>query len=296
MVTGHGRPRSDIYEKWARLPDDPLHFLNPPHIRDRNLGRRPAGWLRPWHELPGTPPPAFHASEPAGATGQTPGANGPFLMAVPFDLSASVRPAAAPDRNAPPEIELYLNRCFREPFNPPRRCRSCWRLLTTQPRREYRNTPLLSSADLLALAHRAAVRTPQAQGLGIEHKACEIGEALEKAPRNCPHRRHHHHAAGGAGALRLVAIRMPTRPSAWGPTPSRPSFGMRFCRRRLQSPAPPRKTTESSTPAPDSFGVRVGGWTSARLVAGQAYDATNHGPLTMRDGPPRALPMAIVDG
>src|ERR1051326_1298322 len=122
MVTVIDDREGDIYEKWARLPDERTHLLTRA-CRDRNLahgGRLFAGLA----QLPEAH--RFTLDLPA-----RPGKRGARTahMAVRFGRIRISRPRNCSDRDAPGEIELFGIE-VRE-LNPPPGDAVCWRLLTT---------------------------------------------------------------------------------------------------------------------------------------------------------------------
>lgn len=171
MVTVIDDREGDIYEKWARLPDERTYLLTRAS-RDRCL----AGGSRLFGTLAGLPEAyRFTLELPA-----RPGKRGARTadMAVRFGRIRICRPGNCSDRKAPPEIELFAIE-VRE-LNPPPGDAICWRLLTTHPIESIEQALTVIGWYRLRWHIEQLFRTLKRQGLRIEQSVIEDGEALEK--------------------------------------------------------------------------------------------------------------------
>jgi hypothetical protein len=163
---------SDIYEKWARLPDERTHLLTRAS-RDRSL----ADGGRLFATMAGLPEAhRFMLDLPA-----RPGKRGARTarMAVRFGRIRIRRPVACSDCNAPPEIALYAIE-VRE-LNPPPGDAICWRLLTTHPIESVEQALTVIGWYRKRWHIEQLFRTLKRQGLRIEQSVIEDGEAREKS-------------------------------------------------------------------------------------------------------------------
>jgi hypothetical protein len=275
MVTVIDDREGDIYEKWARLPDERTHLLTRAS-RDRSLadgGRLFATLAR----LPEAH--RFTLDLPA-----RPGKRGARTagMAVRFGRVRICRPDACSDRNAPPEIELSAIE-VRE-LNPPPGDAIYWRLLTTHPVESVEQALTVIGWYRLRWHIEQLFRTLKRQGLRIEQSVVEDGEALEKL-------------AMIALIAAAITMQLVLACSAAGgrDTPASRVFDpeqievLHALQKKLQG-----RTTKQKNPyRPDS--LAWAGWTIARLGGWTGYNSDkSKGPITMRDGLERFY--GIVDG
>jgi len=274
MVTVMDDREGDIYEKWARLPDERTHLLTRAS-RDRNLadgGRLFATLAR----LPEAH--RFTLDLPA-----RPGKRGArtALMAVRFGPIRICRPGACSDRNAQPEIELYAIE-VRE-LNPPPDDAICWRLLTTHPVENIEQALTVIGWYRLRWHIEQLFRTLKRQGLGIEQSVVEDGEALEKL-------------AVIALIVATTTMQLVLARAAGGQYPpasrvfdAEQTEVLHALQKTLQG----RTRKQQNHHPPDS--LAWAGWTIARLGGWTGYDSDKSmGPITMRDGLERFN--GIVDG
>lgn len=274
MVTVIDDREGDIYEKWARLPDERTHLLTRAS-RDRSLadgGRLFATLAR----LPEAH--RFTLDLPA-----RPGKRGARTagMAVRFGRIRICRPGACSDRNAPPEIELYAIE-VRE-LNPPPGDAIYWRLLTTHPVESVEQALTVTGWYRLRWHIEQLFRTLKRQGLRIEQSVVEDGEALEKLAMIA--------LIAAAITMQLVLAR-----SAGGrDLPASRVFdpGQIDVLHALQKKLQGRTIKQQNLHPPDS--LAWAGWTIARLGGWTGYNSDKStGPITMRDGLERFY--GIVDG
>jgi hypothetical protein len=264
----------DIYEKWARLPDDRTHLLTRAS-RDRSL----ADGGRLFRTLAGLPEAhRFTLDLPA-----RPGKCGARTahMAVRFGQIHICRPGRCSDRNAPPEIELYAIE-VRE-LNPPPGDAICWRLLTTHPVASVEQALTVIGWYRLRWHIEQLFRTLKRQGLRIEQSVIEDGAALEKLAAIA--------LIAAATTMQLVLARSAGSQDA----PASRVFDpeqievLHALQKKLQG----RTTKQQNSHPPGS--LAWAGWTIARLGGWTGYSSDKStGPITMRDGLERFY--GIVDG
>jgi len=274
MVTVMDDREGDIYEKWARLPDQRTHLLTRAS-RDRSLadGKR---LFRTLARMPEAH--RFTLDLPA-----RPGKRGARTahMAVRFGRIRICRPGACSDRNAPREIELFAIE-VRE-LNPPRGDAIHWRLLTTHPVESVEQALTVIGWYRQRWHIEQLFRTLKRQGLRIEQSVVEDGEALEKL---------------AVIALIVATITMQlvlARAASGQDPPASRVFDaeqievLHALQKKLQGRT--RKQQNHHPPASLAWAswtiARLGGWT------GYASDKSA-GPITMRDGLERFH--GIVDG
>jgi hypothetical protein len=274
MVTVVDDREGDIYEKWARLPDERTHLLTRA-CRDRNLadgGRLFAG-------LAGLPEAhRFTLDLPA-----RPGKRGARTahMAVRFGRIRICRPRNCSDRDAPGEIELFGIE-VRE-LNPPPGDAICWRLLTTHTVESVEQAITVIGWYRLRWNIEQLFRTLKRQGLRIEQSVIEDGAALEKLVVVA--------LIAAAITMQLVLAR-----SAGGrDQPASRVFDpiqiavLHALQKKLQG-----RTAKQKNPHPPET-LAWAGWTIARLGGWTGYSSDKStGPITMRDGLERFY--VIVDG
>jgi len=274
MVTVIDDREGDIYEKWARLPDQRTHLLTRAS-RDRSVadGGRLFATMAALPEAH-----RFTLDLPA-----RPGKRGARTarMAVRFGRIRVRRPGNCSDRNAPPEIELAAIE-VRE-LNPPPGDAICWRLLTTHPVESLEQALTVIGWYRLRWHIEQLFRTLKRQGLRIEQSVVEDGEALEKL---------------AAIALIAAAITMQlvlARSAGGQGTPASRVFDPAHIAvlRALQNKLQGRTIKQQNPYVPES--LAWAGWTIARLGGWTGYTSDKStGPITMRDGLERFYGM--VDG
>jgi hypothetical protein len=274
MVTVIDDREADIYEKWARLPDEHTHLLTRAS-RDRSLAdsRRLFATMARLPEAH-----RFTLDLPA-----RPGKRGARTahMAVRFGCVRIRRPVACSDRDAPPDIELSAIE-VRE-LNPPRGDAICWRLLTTHPLASVEQVLTVIGWYRLRWHIEQLFRTLKRQGLGIEQSVVEDGEALEKLAAIA--------LITATTTMQLVLARAADSPD----TPASRVFDpeqikiLHALQNKLQG-----RTAKQRNPHPPAT-LAWAGWTIARLGGWTGYHSDkSSGPITMRDGLERFH--GIVDG
>jgi hypothetical protein len=274
MVTVMDDREGDIYEKWARLPDQRTHLLTRAS-RDRSL----ADGTRLFRTLARMPEAhRFTLDLPA-----RPGKRGARTahMAVRFGRIRICRPGACSDRNAPREIELFAIE-VRE-LNPPRGDAIHWRLLTTHPVESVEQALTVIGWYRQRWHVEQLFRTLKRQGLRIEQSVVEDGEALEKL-------------AVIALIVATITMQLVLARAAGGQAPPASRVFdaeqievLHALQKRLQG----RTRKQQNHHPPDS--LAWASWTIARLGGWTGYDSDKStGPITMRDGLERFH--GIVDG
>jgi len=264
----------DIYEKWARLPDERTHLLTRAS-RDRNLadgGRLFATMAR----LPEAH--RFTLDLPA-----RPGKRGARTahLAVRFGRIRICRPGACSDRNAPAEIELSTIE-VRE-LNPPPGDAICWRLLTTHPVENVEHALAVIGWYRERWHIEQLFRTLKRQGLRIEQSVIEDGEALEKLAVIA--------LIAATITMQLVLARTAGGQHMLASRVFDPEQieVLHALQKKLQG-----RTTKQRNPHPPGS-LAWAGWTIARLGGWTGYHSDkSSGPITMRDGLERFY--GIVDG
>jgi len=274
LVTVMDDREGDIYEKWARLPDERTHLLTRAS-RDRNLadGSRLFATMARLPEAH-----RFPLDLPA-----RPGKRGARTarLAVRFGRIRICRPGACSDRNAPPEIELSAIE-VRE-LNPPPGDAICWRLLTTHPLESVEQALTVIGWYRERWHIEQLFRTLKRQGLRIEQSVIEDGEALEKL------------AVIALIAATITMQLVLARAAGGQDTPASRVFEpeqievLHALQKKLQG----RTIKQRNLHSPGS--LAWAGWTIARLGGWTGYDSDkSSGPITMRDGLERFY--GIVDG
>jgi Transposase DDE domain len=274
MVTVIDDREGDIYEKWARLPDERTHLLTRA-CRDRSLadgGRLFAGLA----QLPEAH--RFTLDLPA-----RPGKRGARTahLAVRFGRIRIRRPRNCSDRDAPPEIELFGIE-VRE-LNPPPGDAICWRLLTTHAVESVEQAITVIAWYRLRWHIEQLFRTLKRQGLRIEQSVIEEGEALEKL-------------VVIALIAAVITMQLVLARSAGGrDQPASRVFDRTQIQvlHALQTKLQGRTAKQKNPYPPES--LSWAGWTIARLGGWTGYSSDKStGPITMRDGLERFY--VIVDG
>jgi hypothetical protein len=274
MVTVIDDREGDIYEKWARLPDERTHILTRAS-RDRSL----ADGGRLFAALPQMPEAhRFTLDLPA-----QPGKRGArtACMAVRFGRIRICRPGNCSDPNAPREIELSAIE-VRE-LNPPPGDAICWRLLTTHPVESVEQALAVIGWYRMRWHIEQLFRTLKRQGLRIEQSVVEDGEALEKL------------ATIALIAATLTMQLVLARSAGGQDAPASRAFDsmqievLHALQKKLQG-----RTIKQQNPHPRDS-LAWAGWTIARLGGWTGYSSDKStGPITMRDGLERFY--GIVDG
>jgi hypothetical protein len=274
MVTVIDDREGDIYEKWARLPDQRTHLLTRAS-RDRSL----ADGSKLFATMAALPE-AHHFTLDLPAR---PGKRGARTahMAVRVGRLRINRPGNCSDRDAPREIELYAIE-VRE-LNPPPGDAVCWRLLTTHPVESVEQALTVIGWYRQRWHIEQLFRTVKRQGLGIEQSVVEDGEALEKLVTI---------------ALIVATITMQlvlARAADSQDTPASRVFDaeqievLQVLQNKLQG-----RTHKQRNPHPPNS-LAWASWTIARLGGWTGYDSDKSiGPITMRDGLERFN--GLVDG
>jgi Transposase DDE domain len=274
MVTVVDDREGDIYEKWARLPDERTHLLTRAS-RDRSLadGKRLFRTLARMPEVH-----RFTLDLPA-----RPGKRGARTahIALRFGGIRICRPGACSDRNAPREIELFAIE-VRE-LDPPPGDAICWRLLTTHSVASVEQALTVIGWYRLRWHIEQLFRTLKRQGLGIEQSVVEDGDALEKLAMIA--------LIAATITMQLVLARTA---GSQGP-PARRVFDaeqidvLQALQKKLQG-----STRKQQNPYPPES-LAWASWTIARLGGWTGYNSDKStGPITMRDGLQRFN--GIVDG
>ena len=202
-------------------------------------------------------------------------------MSVRFGRIRICRPKPCSDRNAPPEIELFVID-VRE-LNPPPGDAVHWRLVTTHPVESVEQALAVIAWYRLRWNIEQLFRTLKRQGLRIEQSVVEDGEALEKLVVI---------ALIVATMTMQLVLALANNDDA---TPASRVFDpeqigvLHALQRKLQGRTPKQQNHY----APDS--LAWAGWTIARLGGWTGYDSDKStGPITMRDGLERFY--GVVDG
>jgi hypothetical protein len=264
----------DIYEKWARLPDDRTQLLTRA-ARDRSL----ADGSRLFAALAGLPEvDRFTLDLPA-----RPGKRGARTahLTVRFGRIGIRRPRACSDRTAPPQIELSAIE-VRELDAPPGD-EICWRLLTTHAVDSLEQALTVVGWYRQRWHIEQLFRTLKRQGLRLEQSVVEDVEALEKL---------------AVIALIAATITMQLVLARAADAPRQPASRVFDAEQiallhALQKKWQGRTAKQQNSHPPDSLAWAA--WTIARLGGWTGYDSDKStGPITMRDGLERFH--GIVDG
>jgi len=274
MVTVIDDREGDIYEKWARLPDERTHLLTRA-CRDRSLvdGGKLFASLA---QLPEAH--RFTLELPA-----RPGKRGARTaqMAVRFGRIRVCRPGVCSDRDAPREVELFAIE-VRE-LEPPSGDAICWRLLTTHPVESIEQALTVIGWYRLRWNIEQLFRTLKRQGLGIEQSVVEDGEALEKLVVIA--------LIAAVITMQLVLARstsQPDQPASRVFDPNQIEV-LHALQNKLQG-----RTAKQQNPHPPDT-LCWASWIVARLGGWTGYDSDKStGPITMRDGLERFY--GLVDG
>jgi hypothetical protein len=274
LVTVLDDREGDIYEKWARLPNDRTHLLTRAS-RDRSL----TDGSRLFAAMSGLPEAhRFTLDLPA-----RPGKRGARTarLTIRFGRIAIRRPVACSDPSAPPEIELSAIE-VRE-LDPPPRDEICWRLLTTHCVDSIERALTVIGWYRQRWHIEQLFRTLKRQGLRLEQSVVEDGEALEKLAVIA--------LIAATTTMQLVLARAadaPDLPASRVFEPEQISV-LQALQKKLNG-----RTAKQQNPHPPAS-LASAGWTIARLGGWTGYDSDKStGPITMRDGIERFY--GIVDG
>jgi Transposase DDE domain len=293
MVTIVDDREGDIYEKWARLPDDHVHLLTRA-CRDRSL----VGGARLFAALAGFGEAHRYELELPARAGKRSARTA--CLAVRFGNIRIRQPKNCSDAAAPSEIELSAIE-VRELDAPAGEEPVLWRLLTTHPVESTAQALQVISWYRLRWNIEQLFRTLKRQGLGIEQSVITDGAALEKLAVIA--------LIGATITMQLVLARTAAGPADTErnspspadepPTPPMPPASRVFdeeqirvlhaLQKKLQG-----RTQKQQNPCPIGS-LAWATWTIARLGGWTGYNSDKStGPITMRDGLQRFN--AIVDG
>jgi hypothetical protein len=264
MVTVIDDREGDIYEKWARLPDARTQLLTRAS-RDRSV----AGGGRLFPTMAGLPEAYRFVLELPARPGKR---NARVAhMSVRFGRIGICRPKACSDRNAPPEITLFVID-VRE-LDPPRGDAVHWRLLTTHPVESVEQALAVIGWYRLRWNIEQLFRTLKRQGLRIEQSVVEDGEALEKLVVIALI------VATMTMQLVLALANNDDATSASRVFDPEQIGVLHALQKKLQGRTPKQRNHR----APDSLAWAA--WTIARLGGWTGYRSDKStGPITMRDG------------
>jgi len=275
MVTVIDDREADIYEKWARLPDERTHLLTRAS-RDRGL----ADGGRLFATLAGFAEAHRYTLDLPARPGKRSARQA--RMTVRFGRVRIRRPAACSDPAAPGEIELFAIE-VRELNPPPGEEQIVWRLLTTHTVESVEQALTVIGWYRLRWHIEQLFRTLKRQGLGIEESVVEDGEALEKL------------ALIALVAATITMQLVLARTASTHHTPASRVFDavqvkvLRALQKTLQG-----QTAKQQNPYPPNT-LAWAAWTIARLGGWTGYKTDKStGPITMRDGLERFN--GIVDG
>lgn len=273
LVTVLDDREGDIYEKWARLPDQRTHLLTRA-CRDRCL----ADGGRLFATLAGLPEAyRFTLELPA-----RPGKRGARTarLTVRFGRIRICRPHMCSDRKAPPWIELSAVE-VRE-LDPPPGDAICWRLLTTHAVDSVEQALTVIGWYRQRWHIEQLFRTLKRQGLRLEQSVVEHGEALEKLAVIA--------LIAATITMQLVLARAADADQPASRAFDAPQIAVLHA---LQTTLQGRTAKQRNPHQPDSLAWAA--WTITRLGGWTGYDSDKGtGPITIRDGLERFH--AIVNG
>jgi hypothetical protein len=293
LVTIVDDREGDIYEKWARLPDDHTHLLTRA-CRDRNV----VGGARLFTALAGLAEAHRYQLELPARAGKRRARTACF--AVRFGRIRIHRPKNCSDAAAPAEIELSAIE-VRELEAPPSEEPVLWRLLTTHPVESVAQALQVIGWYRLRWNIEQLFRTLKRQGLGLEQSVIEDGAALEKLAVIA--------LIGATMTMQLVLARIAASPAVPERDSRRPAHHpppsalppasrifdeaqirvLRALQKKLQG-----RTQKQQNPYPIDT-LAWASWTIARLGGWTGHHSDKStGPITMRDGLQRFD--AIADG
>ena len=275
MVTVIDDREGDIYEKWARLPDDHTQLLT---RASQNRSLAGGGSLFP--TLAGFPEAHRYTLDLTAQPGKRSARQA--CMVVRFGPVRIRRPASCSDPDAPEEIELFAVEA-RE-LNPPAGEKLvCWRLVTTHRVESVAQALQVIGWYRLRWHIEQLFRTLKRQGLGIEQSVVEDGGALEKLAMIA--------LIGACITMQLVLARTANGQDA----PAERVFDETQIEvlHALQPTLQGRTSKQKNPYRPNS--LAWASWTIARLGGWTGYESERAtGPITMRDGLQRFN--SLVDG
>ena len=275
MLTIIDDREGDIYEKWARLPDDHTQLLT---RASQNRSLAGGGSLFP--TLAGFPEAHRYTLDLTAQPGKRSARQA--CMVVRFGPVRIRRPASCSDPDAPEEIELFAVEA-RE-LNPPAGEKLvCWRLVTTHRVESVAQALQVIGWYRLRWHIEQLFRTLKRQGLGIEQSVVEDGGALEKLAMIA--------LIGACITMQLVLARTANGQDA----PAERVFDETQIEvlHALQPTLQGRTSKQKNPYRPNS--LAWASWTIARLGGWTGYESERStGPITMRDGLQRFS--AFVDG
>ena len=174
MVTIVADRESDIYEEWARLPDERTHLLTRV-CRDRTLAT--GGKLFAW--IDAQPVQGHYSFEVPARPGKRSAHRA--RLTIRFGRIAIKRPASCSDKQAPKQIELSVIEVKElpdsvigneEPIH--------WRLLSTHPIASFEDALRCVGWYRQRWNIEQLFRTLKKQGLKVESSQVETGEGLTK--------------------------------------------------------------------------------------------------------------------
>lgn len=174
MVTIVADRESDIYEEWARLPDERTHLLTRA-CRDRILAT--GGKLYAW--IDAQPVQGCYCFETPARPGKRTAHRA--QMSVRFGRVTIKRPASCPDKKAPAQIQLHVVEVKELPHSVVgKEAPIHWRLLTTHPVACVQDA--LQCVDWYRQRWNIEqlFRTLKKQGLDVESSQVETGAGLAK--------------------------------------------------------------------------------------------------------------------
>lgn len=174
MVTIIADRESDIYEEWARLPDERTHLLTRA-CRDRTLAT--GGKLYAW--IDAQPAQGAYSFDAPARPGKRSAHQA--RLTVRFGRIAIKRPASCPDKNAPEQIELSVVEVKELPDSViGNEAPIHWRLLTTHSVESIEDALRCVDWYRQRWNIEQLFRTLKKQGLDIESSQVETGEGLAK--------------------------------------------------------------------------------------------------------------------
>lgn len=267
LITIVADRESDIYEEWARVPDERTHLLTRA-CRDRALADADTT-LYPW--LAGLPAQGCYSIELPARAGKRSAHTA--QMEIRFGRISIRRPCSCPDKKAPAQIELNAIEVKElatsvvgkeQPIH--------WRLLTTHTIESVQDA--LQCVDWYRQRWNIEqlFRTLKRQGLDIESSQLETGEGLTKL-------------ACLAVQVAVRTMQLTLARDGAGTAQASDVFGAQELQvlGKLQ-PTLEGKTAKQKNPHPPGS-LAQAAWVIARLGGWKGYASeAKPGPITMRDG------------
>lgn len=266
MVTFVADRESDIYEEWARIPDERTHLLTRACC-DRNLAN--GGKLYEW--LDAQPIQQTYAFELASRPGKRSARTA--QMSVRFGRVSIKRPASCSDKSAPEEVELSAIEvkeladsvpANEEPIH--------WRLLTTHEVTSVEQALRCVQWYRQRWHIEQLFRTLKKQGLDVESSQVETAQALTKLV-----------CLAVIAAVRTMQLTLAREGTVL--TPATHVFDAQDIKvLELILPTLEGKTAKQKNPHPSGSLARMA-WIIARLGGWKGYASeAKPGPITMLDG------------